>query len=220
MTRFFAAGLFALFLCTNATLLHAQELTVKPGGSPVPAELSEAIRTRLAEPSVTVTRGEGNLEFWWAKQLPAKEGASGATGWATVADGALVGALRIDKPLPDIRGMSIKPGVYTLRYALQPQDGDHMGASPFREFLLASQASLDTTADALGYKGAVSLAKKTGRKPHPAALSLDPPTATAEPGAIVTNDAGHKAVVFRVTGPAGQPLTFGLVLVGMIEHQM
>jgi hypothetical protein len=210
----------ALLLTTVTGVAFAQDLAVKPGGSPLPGELADPIRTALVEPSTTVTRGEAAIEIWWAKQLPTKPGASGAPAWAGIADGALVGAVRIAAPLPDIRGVSIKPGVYTLRYAMQPQDGDHMGASPFREFLLVSQAALDTTAEPLGYKGAVALAKKTGSKPHPASLSLDPPAAAAEPGTIVTNEAGHKAVVFRVPVAGGGQLTFGVVLVGLVEHQM
>jgi hypothetical protein len=210
----------ALMLAAAAPALYAQELAVKPGGAAVPAELAEPIRALLAEPSTAVSRGEATLEFWWVKQLPTRPEASGPPAWASIAEGALVGALRVDSPLPDIRGMSIKPGVYTLRYALQPQDGDHMGASPYREFLLAAQAVLDTSAEPSGHKGAVALAKKTGRKSHPASLSLDPPGATAEPGAVLTNEAGHKSVVFRVPVSGGGQLTFGLILVGLIEHQM
>jgi hypothetical protein len=214
------AILAALFLALGPLPAGAQDLVVKPGATPPPAELAEPIRALLAEPSITVTRGDVLLEFWWATLLPVKPGASGAPAWASIADGAVVGALRVDKPLPDIRGMSIKPGVYTLRYALQPQDGDHMGASPFREFLLVAPAAIDTAAEPAGYKGAVALAKKTVGKPHPASLSLDPPAASGDPGAIVTNDAGHKAVVFRVPVAGGGQLTFGLILVGRIEHQM
>lgn len=210
----------ALLLALVTTVVHAQELAVKPGASPVPSELAEPIRALLAEPSIAVSRGDVLLEFWWATQLPVKPGASGAPAWAGIADGAVVGALRIDTPLPDIRGMSIKPGVYTLRYALQPQDGDHMGASPFREFLLVAPAAIDTAAEPAGYKGAVALAKKTVGKPHPASLSLDPPAASGDPGAIVTNDAGQKAVVVRLPVAGGGQLTFGLILVGRIEHQM
>ena len=151
--------------------------------------------------------------------LPRKPDATGA-GWPAVAEGAIVGALRLSKPLTDIRGLPIKPGVYTLRYALQPQDGDHMGVSPYREFLLVAPASDDTSAEPAGIRGAISLSKKTAGKSHPSALSLDPPSATGEPGTVVTNDAGHKAVVFRVPVAGGAPLTFGLILVGTVEHQM
>jgi hypothetical protein len=212
--------LAALLLTLGTRPVVGQDLAVKPGGTPLPAELSEPIRTVLAEPSIAVTRGDATLEFWWAKQLPARAGASGEPSWASIADGAVVGALRIDKPFADIRGMSVKPGVYTLRYALQPQDGDHMGVSPFREFLLVAPAALDTSAEPAGHKGAVALARKTLGKSHPASLSLDPPAAAGEPGTVVTNEAGHKAVIVRVPVAGGGQLTFGLILVGKIEHQM
>jgi hypothetical protein len=220
MTKHPIAVLLALFVSLAAPTV-AQDLSVKPGGASIPSELAEPVRAALAERSTTVARGDATIEIWWARQLPTKAGAAGASPtWASIADGALVGAMRLDKPLPDIRGLSIKPGVYTLRFALQPQDGDHMGVSPFREFLLVAQAALDQAVDPLGYKGAVSLAKKTGSKSHPASLSLDPPAASGEPGTIATNEAGHKAAIFRVPVAGGGHLTFGLVLVGFIEHQM
>ena len=54
-----------------------------------------------------------------------------------LAEGSVVGGNARDRRLSsDIRGKVVKPGVYTLRYALQPQNGDHLGAAPNREFLL------------------------------------------------------------------------------------
>ena len=67
----------------------------------------------------------------------------------------------------DIRGYTVRPGVYTLRFALQPQNGDHMGISPNREFLLPAPAADDLTLDPVGYDGAVALARKTSRRAHP-----------------------------------------------------
>jgi len=206
-------------LALGVVSLRAQDLSVAKGTAPAPQELAEPVRALLADGATTVTRGDNTLEFWWVKSLAPKPEAAAASAWSAVAEGSVVGALRVAKPFTDIRGGSIKPGVYTLRYALQPQDGDHMGVSPFREFLLVAPAADDVTAEPLGHKGAVTLAKKTIGKSHPAALSLDPPAATAEPGTVVTNDAGHKAVVFRVPA-AGGNLTFGLILVGTIEHQV
>ena len=212
-------ALLALLLLLASVPARAQDLSVAPGAGAPPSELAEPVRGLLGDAGQRVTRGADTLDVWWVKALPRKADATG-TGWSAIAEGAIVGALRLSKPLTDIRGLLIKPGVYTLRYALQPQDGDHMGVSPFREFLLVAPASDDTSAEPVGIKGAISLAKKTSGKSHPSALSLDPPSATAEPGTVVTNDAGHKAVVFRVPVAGGSPLTFGLILVGTIEHQM
>jgi len=200
---------------------HAQDLSVGAATTtPPPSELAAPVSALLAPGATPVTRGANTLEFWWVKELATKAD-GGGDAWASVPDGALVGAVRLAKAMTDIRGLSLKPGVYTLRFALQPQDGDHTGVSPFREFLLLAPAAEDLSPDAVGQKEAIKLSKKSTGRSHPSALSLDPPAATGEPGTVVTNDAGHKAVVFRVPrAGGGAPLTFGLILDGTIEHQM
>jgi hypothetical protein len=215
--RFLAPLLLALAVAGSA---RAQDLSVAAAtDTPPPSELAAAVSALLASNAVPVTRGENTLEFWWVKDLPRKADGSGDA-WSSVPDGALVGAVRLANAMTDIRGLAVKPGVYTLRFALQPQDGDHTGVSPYREFLLLAPAGADVSPDPLGYKGAVALSKKTTGRSHPSTLSLDPPSATAEPGTVVTNEAGHKAVVFRVPASGGRSITFGLILVGTIEHQM
>src|SRR5690606_4052931 len=113
-------------------------------------------------------------------------------------------------------------GVYTLRFALQPQNGDHMGISPYREFLLPGPAAEDVSTDPAGHEGAVELAKKVSRRAHPASLSLDPPVAGGTPGTTTTSELGHQVVSLRVpTVAGGSPsgeLTFGIVVQGTIEH--
>jgi hypothetical protein len=183
-------------------------------------QAAAAVSAALGPSAIPVMRGANTIEFWWVKELPKRTDGSGDA-WSSVPDGALVGAVRLAKAMTDIRGLPVKPGVYTLRFALQPQDGDHTGVSPFREFLLLAPAAEDLSPDPAGQKEAIKLSKKTTGRSHPSALSLDPPSATGEPGTVVTNDAGHKAVVFRVPrAGGGAPLTFGLILVGTIEHQM
>lgn len=185
----------------------AQTLTASPGDAPPPGELSSSIQALLAPGSIKVQSGSTTLEFWWVKSLsPAGEG------WTGVPEGTLVGAVRIAEPYPDIRGRRMKPGVYTLRFALQPMNGDHLGVSPHREFLLVVPAASDTTVAPLGYQGTVDLSKQATGSSHPAAWSLDPPDAAGEPLRSVTNDEGHHAIVFR----AGS-LSFGLILIGKIE---
>jgi hypothetical protein len=202
--------------------LAAQGLTAGSETADAPAELAEPIRALLQPETSVVMRDASRLEFWWVKTLALDSAPQGAPSWSNVPDGALVGAVRVAQPLPDVRGYTIKPGVYTLRFALQPQDGDHLGASPYRQFLLVAPAADDQTPDAVGFKGAVALSKKTLGKSHPATLSLDPPTASQPPGTMVINDAGHKGIVFSVPAAVqGKPsgsMTFGLTLVGMYEH--
>ena len=203
-------------VCVCASTL--QPPTVTTAAVSRPAELAPAVSAALSTDVVTVTAGTTKLEFWWVKSLPLRDGASGAPSWSDVPDGSLVGALRLGATWTDIRGYTVRPGVYTLRFALQPQNGDHVGISPNREFLLPAPAADDMTREPVGYDGAVALARKSSRRAHPASISIDPPGSTARPLSAATNDLGHQIVIVSVPTSAGTPLTFGLVVEGTIDH--
>jgi len=172
------------------------------------------VKALIGETGAKVQSGSATLEFWWVKSLDAT---GAGEGWARTPEGSLVGAVRVSEPYPDIRGRRIKPGVYTLRYALQPMNGDHLGVSPFREFLLLSPASADAGVAPTGHDGTVDLSKQTTGASHPAVLSLDPPAgAQGPPLSSYRNDAGHQGIVFEVPTTSGA-LRFGLILIGRIE---
>ena len=61
-------------------------------------------------------------------------------------------------------GAVIKPGVYTLRYGVQPDNGDHLGVSPHRQFLLISPAADDRNPAPQGHDGTVELSKGLDRR--------------------------------------------------------
>jgi hypothetical protein len=192
----------------------AQALVASKNDAGPPAELAPAIKGLMAPASARVQSGSATLEFWWVKSLDAS---GSGEGWTRTPEGSLVGAVRLSEPYPDIRGRRIKPGVYTLRFALQPMNGDHLGVSPFREFLLVSPAAADTVPAATGHDGTIDLSKQTTGASHPAVWSLDPPVGAAgEPLSTYRNDAGHQGVVFTIQTSAGA-LKFGLILIGKIE---
>jgi hypothetical protein len=203
--------LAALVLLVSANALSAAKLAEAP-----PPELAPAVRALIADSGARVTVPGASLDFWWVKSLP-QQGA-GAPSWQHVEEGTLVGAVRVSAVYKDIRGRVVKPGVYTLRYGIQPANGDHLGVSPFREFLLLSPAAADTDVKPTGHDGTVDLSKQTIGGSHPAVWSLDPPVlADGAPLSPTTNDAGHEAIVFEVPTAAGAPLRFGLILVGKID---
>lgn len=213
--RLLRIGRFVLvLLLANASGVRAQSLSAARSEVPPPDELSAAVKGSLGGAAAKVQSGTVTLEFWWVKSLDASESGEG---WARVAEGSLVGAVRISDPYPDVRGRRIKPGVYTLRYALQPMNGDHLGVSPHREFLLVSPAAADMSTAPTGHQGTVDLSKQTTGVAHPAVWSLDPPTgASGEPLSSCRNDAGHQGIVFEIGSTAG-PIRFGLILIGKIE---
>ena len=93
-----------------------------------------------------MTSAGTTLDFWFVTSLPLQAG--GAPSWQQTEEGTIVGAVRVSAVYRDIRGRTIKPGTYTLRYGIQPANGDHLGVSPFREFLLLSPAAADTPSTA------------------------------------------------------------------------
>ena len=187
---------------------------------PPPNELKEPIAALLAQGGTRVTIGAKTLDFWFVKSLPLRSGSSDVA-WSAVDEGALVGAVRVSASHTDIRGKTLKPGVYTLRFALQPQNGDHLGASPYREFLLLGPSAADASPAALGHDAVVDLAKQTIGTSHPAAWSIDPPAAAAAPLSLQKNDAGLTSVIVSV--PASRDgkdvgaLKFGIVVTGTIQ---
>lgn len=213
-----AAALAACAILAALAPALAQAPTVTTAAVAVPPELAPEIAATLAPDVVTVTTGTTKLEFWWVKSLPVTAASGASPSWADVAEGSLVGVLRLGSSWQDIRGFTVRPGVYTLRLALQPQDGDHMGMSPHREFLMPGPAADDKTLPPVGYDGAVDLAKKASRRAHPASIAIDPPETSATPLGTTTNDLGHQVVVMRVPTTGAAPLTFGLVVEGTIEH--
>jgi hypothetical protein len=213
-----ALSVFVYALVLSTSTAHAQSLSAAKGTDAPPPELNAAMSALLAPGSVTVKSGDVQLDLWWVKAIAVPKASDPGPVWTDVGDGTFVGAIRVSAPWSDIRGYVVRPGVYTLRYARQPANGDHLGVSPNREFLLLSPAAADVAPDPVGYKGAVDLSKQTVRRAHPSALSLDPPSSIAAPLSAVTNDLGLEGIVFAVPTTAGPSLTFGLILRGTIQN--
>jgi hypothetical protein len=209
-----------LACCLVAIGARAQSPVASVHTDGAPSELADAIKGQLAPGGQQVAVGGKTLTFWWVKRLPLRSGRTDAT-WASVDEGTLVGAVKVSAPYNEMRGRTIKPGIYTLRYAVQPADGNHLGASPNPEFLLLCPAASDTSASPLGHDGTIKISKLTIGLSHPAVWGLDPPTATGAALSLKKNDAGMTAVIFEVPvsrdGKDAGRLKFGLILVGEIQ---
>lgn len=201
------------FLFLAVALPSGASITAGRHGDPVPSDLQAPVAALLKPGGIRAVVDGVTLDFWWSASVP------GAPGWSAVPEGTLIGAVRLSAAFRDIRGSVIKPGTYTLRYGIQPDNGDHLGVSPHRHFLLISPAADDRSADPLGHEGTIEISKGAVGGSHPAIWSIDPPAATAAPLSIHTTDLGHQAVIVELPSPAagGTPAKFGIVLVGKIE---
>ena len=212
-------GCIALAALIAVGAATTQSLSVTPHSEAVPDEIAPPVKALMASSGTKVKAGEATLDFWWVKALPV----SGPTaGWSAVEEGSLVGIFRVEGRYRDVRGRTIKPGAYTLRYAVQPENGDHLGVSRHRTFLLMSPFAVDTSAEPAGHDGTVDLSKQTIGISHPAVLSIDPPSTTEPPSSLIKRDEEPlEGVVFEVPlahegKPAGA-LRFGLILLGKID---
>ena len=150
-----------------------------PAGAP-PAGAAD-----VTAAGVQVTTADGKVwcEMWFAKSLP--EGAKSAeesVSLPTVAHGAFLGIVRFPAQAQDRRGNPIKAGVYAMRYSIYPNDGNHMGAAPQRDFVILIPAGKDKPpSERLTYEALMALSRETNGTPHPSVLSLAPGGAGAMP---------------------------------------
>lgn len=207
-----------LLAWTGVSLAAFQGIEARLHTDPVPPGIAAPVSAVLAAGGVQAVVNGVTIDFWWVRSLDA---GANPPAWAAVEEGALVGAVRLDADFRDIRGRMIKAGVYTLRYGVQPDNGDHLGTSPFRDFLLLIPAALDTTVQPLGHDGAVDLSKHTIGGSHPAVWSIDPPETGEALLATHKTELGHSSIVVEVpcaqAGKPATPLRFGIVLIGRIE---
>jgi len=215
----FAAPLTAAFL--SVALPVSAAITATRHTDPVPSEIQAPVAAQLQAGGVRASVDGKTLDFWWTKDVPLT--GPPAADWATVAEGTLIGAVRIGAAFRDIRGKVIKPGVYTLRYGIQPDNGDHLGVSPHRQFLLISPAGDDSNPAPQGHEGTVEMSKGAIGGSHPGVWSIDPPAATGQEAVLSQHktDLGHESLIVEVPATRdGKPegtLKFGIVLVGKIE---
>lgn len=187
MTRTrFCAAVAALVV---AAPVWAAEYSVKEAATPAPKELQDAVRKVLKDKSVQVLDAKGAViyEFWFRRDVPVKATAAqiqNSLTYQEVPETTLLGAVKFDQPITDYRKQKIKAGVYTLRFAVQPMNGDHMGTAPYSEFVLLVPADKDKTPDPLAdAKSLYELSEEASGKSHPAIMLLVPsgkPPATPE----------------------------------------
>jgi len=193
-----------LFAILALVLSQAADLSGVKHTDPVPTDIAAPVAAKVAPGGVRATANGTTITFWWVTDLP-------GAAWADVPEGTLVGAVKLDADVRDIRGHVMKAGVYTLRYGIQPANDDHFGISPFRNFLLVSPAAVDKDPAAVDHDGVIALSRQTLGGKHPAVLSIDPPAAKDAALAVYTTDLGHKSLIVEVG-----KLKFGIVLIGKI----
>jgi hypothetical protein len=113
----------------------------------------------------------------------------------------------------------VKAGAYTIRYALHPTDGNHMGISPIRDFLVMVPVAGDPNPDAtFKFEDLIKMSGKVTGTVHPAVLSLvqlDSPPAAPK---VETNEMNHVVFSAAIKTQAGSALPVAFVVKGRAEQ--
>lgn len=180
-TRAFAlAALLGFGLLSHGPIALGQEpYRIEAMDEAPPKDLADAIRGELQEKGYRITAGDKPFaDVWLRKAVPAgskPEGPKGAIQFPFLGEGELLGAMRYAAEGYDYRDQSILEGSYTLRYGLQPVNGDHLGVSPFRDYALLVPAELDEAAGPLEQEKLEKQSAEAAGTSHPAVLLLVTP---------------------------------------------
>lgn len=214
-------GLWLAMMVFFPTALPAAEIQVKTASVPLPADLSAKIKGILSTNAYQVNEGGKALyTFWLVSELPVKaKPESPGKSLDQLAPATFLGVATISAGRRDYRDDELPARTYTLRFALQPQDGNHLGTSEFLYFAVLVPAAHDSAPEAItDYKTLVKVSSKETSTDHPLVLSLRPVATAEKVGQLSDPVADHTAL--RLEIPAREKkgsVLFDLVVKGVAK---
>ncbi|MCL6480854.1 MAG: hypothetical protein K6U02_03930 [Firmicutes bacterium] len=220
--RNIAALIVGVFFILPGTT--AQPYRAETFSAAAPDEVSAAMREVLSENAIRIFSEKGTLcEVWVVRTIPVRTHPSPQLGviLPELEEGTLIGVVRFRTEGEDYRRQVVSPGVYTMRYALHPVDGNHQGVAPQRDFLLLVPASADGDPGLMPPAELYTQSQKASGTTHPSVWSLVPAEAV-EAAALpaVTHHPGEDLWIVTFLVPAQaeraapRPLPISLVFAG------
>jgi hypothetical protein len=188
----------------------------------IPEVVAPAIGKRMDSTCLRVKDADGKVraEVWWSQSVSVDatdEQVDNGLTYAEVPAGTLLGVIRLPEAINDYRKQTIPAGVYTLRRAIQPPTGDHMGTAPYGDFCLLCRVADDRKPEAIEMKTLVERSTKINES-HPTVLVLFPGEKDAgERPKMTDKGKGHWVLFTRLPARTTRKkavLPVGLNLVG------
>jgi hypothetical protein len=177
----------------------------------VPEKLAAPIRKLLDEKALVIRDGDAIvMRIWFQRDIPVKateEQIKNGLTYHEIPEGTLVGALEFPRKFTDFRKQELAAGVYTLRFAVQPDIGDHTGTAPHPEFCLITPAEDDRSAEEMEKKKLIELSSKVNEGRHPAVLLLWPNNGKDEGVKIIDKGEGVLVALVKRSVAAGEMKT-------------
>jgi hypothetical protein len=206
---------FAFFLIFLATICAAQK--VETLGKPDP-KLPEAVRSAVQDHGIRVADKYGSplVSVWLASSVKTQKKDVEGANYPQLDSSAFIGVIAFESDGKDFRGQSIPSGTYTLRYALLPNDGNHMGVAPNRDFLLLLPLSADSDPAATYTEKQLHRASsKVAGGAHPTVLSLVADDGKA--GSVTTSAEGYLVLHLSLATSDGE-LPIALIVKGVAQQ--
>jgi hypothetical protein len=163
-------------------------------------KIAEPLRNLLDPQALVVRDGENVvMTVWFRTEIPVKaseEQVKNGLTYHEIPEGTFIGALEFPKTFTDYRKQELPAGVYTLRFAIQPDIGDHTGTTPHPEFCLICPCVEDKTEELIEKKKLIELSSKVNEGRHPAVLLLWPNS--AKDAAVKVIDKGNGVQVATI----------------------
>ena len=212
-----AAFLVTVTLSTAKGQEHSVEVI---DAAPEADEVSGELKKQFGDKGIRVKRGSTRTacEIWFCRQWAVEAGFKATEGRLyPFAPGQLIGLLHFSQRGKDFRDQSVSSGWYTLRFGLQPIDGNHVGTSPTRDFLVMVGAEHDAADKKWDVKDLMKASAAAAGASHPAMLCLQ--SATQGPQLAVRHDESNDWWILHTVGKGTandktQDVPVDLVVVG------
>ena len=184
-----------LLSCLGAPGVLAQDsIKVEALKQGPPAGIAPEVQSALSAPGIRVQDQQGRpvAEIWLRKAIPGSEkpsGPKGAIQFPFLADGELLGVLQFTAEGHDYRDQTIAKGVYTMRFGLQPVNGDHLWVSTYRDYVLLLPAAKDQSLAVPARKQLETRSAESAGTSHPASFLMLMAPEGAKPEPAVVRDA-------------------------------
>jgi hypothetical protein len=203
-------------------LVSAQGGKLEQVGAFSDPSASESVKGVLEDRGFRVVLADGTpfCDIWLRKSLPLRSKADvpGAI-YTEVPESAFIGVISFPKQTTDFRGQAVRAGAYSLRYSLHPTDGNHMGISPIRDFLLLVPVAADNDVNAqIKFEDLMKLSAKTGGANHPAPLSLVSSEGISSVPGVSQNDHGHIVFAAKIKTATGAEMPLAFIVKGIAEQ--
>jgi len=222
MRKCAALWLAISFVLVGSLLCAAQAGKVETVGPLTDSAVPQAIRQALDTKGyrLSLNASAPFCELYIRKSIPAqtKKGAEGVA-YPQLAESTMVGVIHFPQAVADFRGHRVPAGFYTLRYELMPDDGNHLGAAPNRDFLLVIPAAADTDPSAtFKFQDLMVMSEQTSGTKHPSPLSLAETSSPSSTPSVSKNDQDYWIFTSTMKLNSGEDLPFALVVEGTAQQ--